>query len=495
MATDSITEAESDALDSDDAPGADAHLRAALVGCAIASGFGLARVIEASADGKLVSLLVLGMAVAGAWMAFTRPSLISAILIAYLPFSQAYPSPIFGLPGLNGSNLALTLGIAAWVASALSRERRALGILGVLVVAYLVLGALGAVTGQLRLGGIDVGDLLTDYRWWAAPIVLFFIARGTMEDGDDANAFLANLAYVTFVIGALTWMDGIEFRDRRAIEDQRVPGVLGQPNTMGAFLAYYGAPLLALAVAKGRWVSRALCLAAFLVVARSIIFTFSRGALLSLLAGSAAVVGMVNPVGVGVVGAAGLVARSNPQVLPGSVRDRFAQTADEDTDIYAESVEGQLDKSSAERLNLWRGGLAMMRAHPIGGVGLKRFQGIVVVYAPEPVDPEGAKDAHNAYILTGAELGLPALFVMLAILVGIGFAALGSWWRGPDLAERRLALACLGCVAAVMVSCVFGSRFSEDALIGPFWLLAGALSALRTRPDDDDEEDPASLDG
>ena len=93
------------------------------------------------------------------------------------------------------------------------------------------------IAGQLRLGGIDVGDLLTDYRWWAAPIVLFFVARGTMEDGDDANAFLATLAYVTFVIGALTWMDGIEFRDRRAIEDQRVPGVLGQPNTMGAFLA------------------------------------------------------------------------------------------------------------------------------------------------------------------------------------------------------------------------------------------------------------------
>jgi len=263
---------------------------------------------------------------------------------------------------------------------------------------------------------------------------------------------------------------------------------------MGAFLAYYGSVLLGIAVARGRLVPRALCLAAFLVVGRAIIFTFSRGALLALLAGSGAVVGMVNPLGVGVVGAGGLVVRSYPQLLPDSVRDRFGHTGT-DGPMLGEGVEGQLDQSSAERLNLWRGGFAMVRQNPVLGMGLKTFARLADVYTPDPIKEGGARDAHNAFILTAAELGLPALFLLLAILVGIGMAALGSWWRGQDRGERRLALALLGCLTAVTLSCMFGSRFSEDALIGGFWLLAGTLCALRMRGDEGDSDEDDDLEG
>jgi O-antigen ligase len=497
VATESALSAQGEEIESsedEESRGATGQLGATFVGCALASGFSLARLIEADPAGKLVSLVVLAMLVAGAWCVVSRPNLAVVVLVAYLPFSMLYPFPILGVSGLNGSNLALILGISAWVASSFGRERRPLGAFEYMIVAYLVLGALGAIRGQLRLGGIDVVDLLMDYRWWAAPTLLFFVARGTIEDEGDANAVLATLAYATFLIGALTWMEGVQMRGGRSIEDERVPGVLGQPNTMGAFLAYYGSVLLALAVAKGRLVTRALCLFAFLVVGRAIIFTFSRGALLALLAGSGAVVGMVNPLGVGVVGAGGLLARSYPQLLPDAVRDRFGQTGT-DGRMVGEDVEGQLDKSSAERLNLWRGGFAMIGQEPIVGMGLKTFARLSDVYAPDPVEEGGARDAHNAYILTAAELGLPALFLMLAMLIGIGLAALGSWWRGRGPGERRLALGCLGCLAAVMVSCLFGSRFSEDALIGGFWLLAGTLWAVRMRDDDADEDEDEDPDG
>lgn len=476
-----------ESADSERSRGAAGQLPTTLVACVLASGFALARAIEANPEGKIVSLALLAMVAAGAWTVVLRPSLVVVILIAYLPFSRAYPFPIFGLTGLNGSNLALGLGVAALVVSSLQRERRPFGVLEYLVVGYLVLGALGAIRGQLLVGGIDVGDLLMDYRWWAAPTILFFVARGTVEDEGDANALLTSLAYTTFLIGALTWVEGVQMRGGRSIEEERVPGVLGQPNTMGAFLAYYGAPVLALAVAKGRWVPRALCLAAFLVVGRAIIFTFSRGALLALLAGSAAVVGMVSPLGVGIVGAGGLVARSYPQIMPDSVRDRFGQTG-ADGAMLGEGIEDQLDKSSAERLNLWRGGFAMIREYPITGTGLRTFAKLVEDYTPDPLEEGAPRDAHNAYILTAAELGLPALLLMLAILVRIGLAALSSWWRGRSREERRLGLACLGCLAAVLVSCMFGSRFAEDALIGGFWLLGGTLCAVRTFPHDDEED-------
>lgn len=461
---------------------------AVLGGIAIATGLSAARFLDVNPDGKLISLLMLGFALVAGFTAVSRPCLVTVVVIAYVPFSRAYSYPLLGLPGLNGANLVLVLGFVAFVVSSFRRERQMLiGFEWVLLV-YLMLGLVGGVRGQLWGGGVDVVDLFMDYRSWAAPALLFFVARGTIERAEDGEAMLLVLGYTTFLVGILTWLEGVEMRGGRSIEEERVLGILGQANNMGAFLAYYGAPLLALAVAPGRWLRRGVSFFAFLVVARAIIFTYSRGALLALAAGSAAVGGLVSPLGVGVLGAGGLAARSFPQLLPDAVRDRFAQTSDEEADIYGGDLESQLDSSSAQRLNLWRGGVAMMQEYPLIGVGLKMFPQAVAFFVPEDIGEQHARDAHNAYILTGAELGLPALLLMITLLLWIGVAGLGSWWRGRHPPERRLALACLGCLTAVMVSCMFGSRFAEDTLIGPFWCLMGALFAVRAEPVEDDEE-------
>jgi hypothetical protein len=57
---------------------------------------------------------------------------------------------------------------------------------------------------------------------------------------------------------------------------------------------------------------------------------------------------------------------------------------------------------------------------------------------------------------------------------------------GQHATERILGLACLGSLAAVLTSCMFGSRFSEEALVGGFWLLAGFLFGVRSLPPDND---------
>ena len=86
-----------------------------------------------------------------------------------------------------------------------------------------------------------------------------------------------------------------------------------------------------------------------------------------------------------VVATGGLVVRANPQLLPDSVRDRFGQTGTEGQ-MIGEGVEDQLDKSSAERLNLWRGGLNMIRQHPVLGTGLKSFARLAPIYTPNPIE-------------------------------------------------------------------------------------------------------------
>lgn len=473
--------------DAPDTPETGGHLAAIAIGCALATGFAGARLIEASAEGKLISLLVVGVGVVAVWTAVTRPQSYPTILLAYLPFSLAYPFPMLGLSGLNGSNLVIGGGLLAWLVSALRRhEGRPLIGFELLLLVYMVIGAVGVLHGALSAGELDVADLFIDYRTWVAPMLVFFIVRGVIEERSDAGAAVAVMCWVTFLVAILVWKEGVDLRGGRGIEEQRAVGVMGQANSMGAFLAYYGVPLLVVSLSRQPLLRRGAALVAFLVTARAIIFTYSRGALLALGVGSAAVVGLTHPLGLGLVGATALGARSATSFLPDAVKTRFGHTQ-ENSGIYDDRLEAGLDTSAALRLNLWRGGLEMIRQHPLLGVGYHRFAHVVPQYAPQEIRDGDPRDAHNAYILLGAEMGLPALVVVLVLLAWTGVVGMGLYFGDSDPTVRVVALAGLGCLVAVMVSCMFGSRFADDALIGGFWGLAGLMFGLRSLPEDDDE--------
>ena len=480
--------AETDGEDAFDGRPDPERRRAVLAAAVLASGFALVRAVDANPEGKLVSLLVLGVALASGWAALRRPELFPAVAVCYLPFSKVFPYPILGLPGLNGSNVVLAFGLLAWLRSLGRPGRRLIGF-ELLLLVFLVIGGYGAVHGAIDAGGLDVVDLLIDYRSWAAPILYFFIARAVIREPRDAEAVLAVLGWTLFVVSLATWREGIDLRDRRSMEQQRVSGILIQPNAMGAFLAYYGVPLLAIALTPGSTRRRLAAVVGFLAATRAILFTYSRGAQLALAAGCAAVLGFVSPLGLVALGSIAIGVDSFPEVLPTSVRERFAQTTQNDTEIYDENASSQLDKSSAQRLNLWAGGREMIERHPWTGVGLFRFGSVVGRYTPEPIGEDDPRDAHNAYILTAGELGLPGLVTLLLLLLWSGAAAFASRLRASHPTERLLGLACCGSLLAVMVSCMFGSRFAEEPLIGSFWVLIGALFALRQMAPDETLEE------
>lgn len=74
-----------------------------------------------------------------------------------------------------------------------------------------------------------------------------------------------------------------------------------------------------------------------------------------------------------------------------------------------------------DRLVVWRAGLQMIMAHPWSGIGLGNFKPEVTRYetGPDKVDSL----AHNTYIGTAAELGVPGLALFLALFVGAFFLA------------------------------------------------------------------------
>ena len=74
------------------------------------------------------------------------------------------------------------------------------------------------------------------------------------------------------------------------------------------------------------------------------------------------------------------------------------------------------------RIVVWKAALRMVRAHPLTGVGLGNFKSLVLQYE----DPETRVQtvAHNSYLETAAELGVPGLIVHLGVLIA-AFVTLG----------------------------------------------------------------------
>jgi O-antigen ligase len=451
--------------------------RDARLGMAVALGFalilGAARVIDVSEDGKAMLAFSMLFFPALACAAVARPLWFLLLAVAYLPFSKVYALSLAGISGANMSNVILLLAPVAWLSSRAQRRARfRVGWLEALVASYALVGSISVIPAASQLDGI--GALAQTYRTWLAPMLFFFIARGLARDRESIHAVLRVMAWVTILVAALTWVEGIGRGNRGSIDASRVPGLMGQANQMGAFLVYYGVLLLAIGLREPRLLRRLPFLGGFLVAARAMLFTFSRSAYLALAAGSTLVVLLHSPLllvaGMG-GGAAAVTVR--PSLIPESIRARFGQTTER---VGLQGETGTLDKSSAYRLILWRAAWRMVRERPLTGVGLGCFSLVVGHYTEVQLSKEDPNDAHNAFILIAAENGIPALLLAVLLLATFATVAARVYLRSRYRTDRTLALGYLGMWVGLIASCMLGSRFADESLIGYFWILSALLA-------------------
>jgi O-antigen ligase len=463
------------------AAGASAHAR---LGVALATLFALvlsaARIIDVSEDGKLMMAFSLAFFPALVAAAVSRPLWFMLLTVAYLPFAKAYPLSLGGITGANMSNIVLLLAPLAWLSSRRrSRRRLRAGALEALVGLYMVVGTLALLPA---VGQADsLGSLLQTYRGWLAPFLVFFVARGLVRDRVALASVLRLMATVTIMVAFLTWIEGLSRSDRGSIEASRVSGLMQQANQMGAFLVYYGIVLLALSLRERRLATRLFFLGGFLAAARAMLFTFSRSAYIALASGASLVVLLYNPLLLIAGAGGGVVAVTvKPSLIPGSIRERLGQTTE---GVGLEGEKQSLDKSSAYRLILWKAAFRMIRERPLSGVGLGQFSSVVGHYTEVTLSKEDPNDAHNAFILIAAEMGLPALASAVMLLLALELAAAKAYLRRRHRVDRTIALAFLGSWVGLVVSCMLGSRFSDESLISYFWILAALVAVVRRLPE------------
>jgi len=278
-------------------------------------------------------------------------------------------------------------------------------LLFILFVAIIWLGGIwGAGLGGVTIDADAQRYLITDAPSVKMTKVAAFILMMThiFTEERKMHRLVWCFVLVALFLGVDAWMI-----PKRAFQGGRLEGLGGADFTdsnrfggfMGGMLFFIGIQFL-----RVDWKKKIICFLAGGFAANAVILTRSRGALLGVVMGIF-VAAIMSPrkhrakilAGV-VVAALGLLYLSDPQV-----KNRA-------TTITAS--EEQRDESAQSRLEIWKGGVAMLMDNPLG-VGPGNFYWHIGRYAPD----HPYRDAHNTFVRCAGELGFPGLFLLIAILL------------------------------------------------------------------------------
>ncbi|MBZ0277161.1 MAG: O-antigen ligase family protein [Anaerolineae bacterium] len=167
------------------------------------------------------------------------------------------------------------------------------------------------------------------------------------------------------------------------------------------------------------------------LLALILVLTFSRGGLLGILAG----VGTLATLRLSQNRAIGQRIPGR-LVIAGAVLTGAVLTAG--FIIWSVSESGTRDFGDAGRLDMWRGAVSMLRDHPLTGVGYSQFGRAFRSYRDPALVQDKLVSAHNVYLNTAAETGLPGILVSLWLGVTIFTAWRRNWQTAGNGRKIRL---------------------------------------------------------
>jgi O-antigen ligase len=159
-------------------------------------------------------------------------------------------------------------------------------------------------------------------------------------------------------------------------------------------------------------------------------------------------------------------------LIPGPFQQRLGLAADEQTSQISEDAR----ISNAERLELYRTSLAIIRDQPLLGVGTGGFPRAYAEKAADGKVPE-IRNPHNEYLLIMVQLGLAGLVVLLYLFWT-------QWRLAPRLATPLEWHLARGLALTMAVGCLFNSWLldhTEGLLYA--WLTGLLFGGLQSRSD------------
>ena len=393
--------------------------------------------------------------------------LLFAATIFYTVYSLHYPLDT-GIPGVNLSNLLFVATLAAVLAHVDTGPVLPRAALKTPLLIYFATVAVAWMIARAR----GDGDALSDMTWLKNAMfypLFYFLGLRSRLDLRQTRQMIVLVFAVAALAAIQAIRQGLDYGFGTFLETHRASGPFGtsfaMANRAGVYYAMYVPVFLAIAVTFKRqklWRTAGGVGVALMAVA--IMATYSRQSYGIALVGVAIVV-LRRSFLLSLVMAAAIVVLIG--YLPESVTERVQETQQRSA---SGSIE--VDPSTASRWEIWDGGMAMWRQHPFG-VGLDRFHVEIGHYAPK----FDGYDAHNFYVLTLCEngiIGLAALLWLLRCLLRLA-RRLRETAPAADSEAQGLTLGFSVMVVAMMLGNLYGSAFSEGAVMGDFWLLCGLL--------------------
>lgn len=377
-------------------------------------------------------------------------------LFIYVGFAVLRPQFIWGWAG-DFSGISLYVGIATligWVLNGFGSKKLGPGksIVAALVLfaAWMALSATQAVDKEVAYA------TLTPLMKFVMP---FLIGITILDSEQRARGMLwvivLAMGYVSFEMNLEYWR-GVNLAGE---------GFGGMDNNcFGVALVSTIGPAIALGLGSKNWYERGLAGVSTLLILHTTLLTFSRGAMVGLLAvgATAFIIMPKRPKYLAVLVVVGLIALrlTGPQLMA-----RYATTV-------ADSEER--DGSAESRIDLWRDCLKLAVDNPIFGVGPGNFP---VVAAS--LGWTAGKQAHSVWMQQAAETGFPGVLALVAFF-GLALAKLWPIARArlTDESRSRVAVAS-GLVMSIVGFAVAGQFVSLGGLEIPYYSVMIGVVLLR----------------
>ncbi len=243
------------------------------------------------------------------------------------------------------------------------------------------------------------------------------------------------------------------------------------PNLSGALLALFLPPALVLAVAgDGRPQRMAAALTSALLAAL-LLLSQSRGAILGVLVAVAAITTVTNRRWLWLWVPLGLAALGLLRIF----WERLSLNALVGGSGVVATLEG--------RQELWSRGIMLIQDFPFTGVGLGMPEPVIkLLYPLLTVGPENQwLHVHNTFLQTAAEMGVPGLIALLAVLLGVTAALVRQARRPQAGIYRGLALGLLGSMVVFVVHGLVDAPMASPKLTALFFGLMGLMAAVAAR--------------
>ncbi len=420
-------------------------------------------------------------AIAYAVICLRYPVLLLMLMTLIIPFQSKLPASLNLGGGLNPFNILLITLFGIWLLNGIMRRslQPPKHVFGLVILLFAAVVIFSLVRASIVIPEYTLSDGMNWAKRWVLPSLIFFPLAFSNLDRRNLKMVLWGMVGVIFLMALVTLNDYRLASLSSFNWDVRPGGPFGKgaANDLAAFFVYYPSVLLGWLFFEKKWLNRIVLLGVLGASTFALLLTYSRGGYLGFLLALLTVAFLKKR---SLLILLLLMGVSYRVWVPSGVEQRVEMTThqlDEDGAeivIPPNSFERNFEKSTADRLIIWRGALQMIRERPLLGFGFMNFQRYITRYAQiaKPMD------AHNMYLRVAVEMGLPGLAIFLLIWI-VPLVVTGKlYFTTDDPLFKGISLGMVAAIMGIMVVNIWGSRFFREELVGLYWMLMGIVARM-----------------